>query len=149
MGDLYAILTAICWSSAVILFDISSKNFEAIQLNAIKNFIGVVGFLSTIIVLSIPIPEFTLNEFSILAISGVLGILIADLLFLESLRRLGSGLSALISTIYTPSIFILAFILFNETVSGQSYLGGTLVIGGIVITLYKVPKIIKTKQIYI
>ena len=149
MGDLYAIITAICWSSAVILFDISSKKFAAIEINAIKNFIGVLGFFSTIILFSIPIPELTNNDLLTLALSGVLGILIADLLFLESLRRLGSGLSAVVSTIYTPSIFIIAFILFNESVKMQSYLGGMLVIGGIILSVYKMPKTITTRDMYL
>ena len=149
MGDLYAILTAISWASAVIFFDISSKKFEALQLSAIKNSIGVLGFLITILIFSIPIPKFTLNELSTLVFSGLLGILIADLLFLDSLRRIGSGNSALVSTIYTPSIFILAFFLFNETISGQSYFGGILVVTGIALTVYKIPKKIKRIDLYI
>jgi len=105
MGDLYAVITAICWSSAVILFDISTKNFTAIQLNVLKNFIGVFGFILTIIILSIPSPNFSQQDILTLALSGFLGILIADGLFLESLRRLGSGISAVVSTIYTPDSF--------------------------------------------
>ena len=101
MGDLYAVITAICWSSAVILFDVSTKKFEAIQLNALKNFIGIVGFIATIIIFSIPNPQFSNQDIFILFISGILGILIADALFLDSLRRLGSGLSAVVSTIYS------------------------------------------------
>ena len=117
MGDVYAIITAVCWSSAVILFDVSTKKFEAIQLNALKNFIGVVGFIATIIIFSLPAPNFSGSELLTLFISGILGILIADALFLESLRRLGSGLSAVVSTIYSPAIFIIAFVLYNETIS--------------------------------
>jgi len=149
MGDIYAILTALCWSSAVILFDISSKKFEALQLNAIKNLIGVCGFFVTIIVFSIPIPKFSSDELTVLIISGFLGVTIADVLFLESLKRMGSSISGLVSTIYTPSIFILAFILFNETIAVQSYLGGFIVISGIAITVYKVPKNITRKNLYI
>ena len=149
MGDIYAILTALCWSSAVILFDISSKKFEALQLNAIKNLIGVCGFFVTIIVFSIPHPKFSSDELIILIISGFLGITIADVLFLESLKRMGSSISALVSTIYTPSIFILAFILFNETIAIQSYLGGLIVISGIAITVYKVPRNITRENLYI
>ena len=149
MGDIYAILTALCWSSAVILFDISSKKFEALQLNAIKNLIGVCGFFVTIIVFSIPIPKFSSDELTVLIISGFLGVTIADVLFLESLKRMGSSISALVATIYTPSIFIIAFILFNETIALQSYLGGFIVISGIAITVYKVPKNITRKNLYI
>lgn len=148
MGDLYAVITAICWSSAVILFDLSTKKFEAIQLNALKNFIGIVGFIATIIIFSIPNPQFSNQDIFILFISGILGILIADALFLDSLRRLGSGLSAVVSTIYSPAVFIIAFILYDETIAIQSYFGGFLVLSGIAISVYKVPKSITKKNIY-
>ena len=148
MGDLYAIATAICWSSAVIFFDISSKKFNAIHLNAIKNFIGITGFLATIFLFSIPVPNFSGNDIFVLFVSGILGIFIADLLFLESLNKLGSSISALVSTIYAPAIFIIAFILFNETISFKSYFGGILVIIGIVITVYKNSTDIIKKDLY-
>ena len=149
MGDLYAIITAVCWSSAVILFDISTKNFTAIQLNVLKNFIGVFGFILTIVLFSIPSPNFSQQDIFTLALSGFLGILIADGLFLESLRRLGSGISAVVSTIYTPTVFIIAFILFNETINMYSYIGGVLVLGGITISVFQPPKTIKKRDLYI
>ena len=149
MGDLYAIITAVCWSSAVILFDISTKNFTAIQLNVLKNFIGVFGFILTIVLFSIPSPNFSQQDIFTLALSGFLGILIADGLFLESLRRLGSGISAVVSTIYTPTVFIIAFILFNETINLHSYIGGVLVLGGITISVFQPPKTIKKRDLYI
>ena len=149
MGDLYAVITAVCWSSAVILFDISTKNFTAIQLNVLKNFIGVFGFILTIVFFSIPSPNFSQQDIFTLALSGFLGILIADGLFLESLRRLGSGISAVVSTIYTPTVFIIAFILFNETINLHSYIGGILVLGGITISVFQPPKTIKKRDLYI
>ena len=149
MGDLYAVITAVCWSSAVILFDISTKNFTAIQLNVLKNFIGVFGFILTIVLFSIPSPNFSQQDIFTLALSGFLGILIADGLFLESLRRLGSGISAVVSTIYTPTVFIIAFILFNETINLYSYIGGVLVLGGITISVFQPPKTIKKRDLYI
>jgi len=149
MGDLYAVITAVCWSSAVILFDISTKNFTAIQLNVLKNFIGVFGFILTIVLFSIPSPNFSQQDIFTLALSGFLGILIADGLFLESLRRLGSGISAVVSTIYTPTVFIIAFILFNETINLHSYIGGVLVLGGITISVFQPPKTIKKRDLYI
>ena len=139
MGDIYAIITAVCWSSAVILFDISSKSFRAIEINAIKNFIGIIGFICTIIIFSIPKPILSNTEYITLVTSGILGIFIADVLFLESLRRIGSGMSAVISTIYTPMIFLLAFVLFNETINVQTYIGGVLVISGVIVSAYDTP----------
>jgi len=149
MGDIYAIITAICWSSAVILFDVSSKKMDSFQLNVLKNFVGVFGFILTIIVLSIPMPSFSQHEIIILFFSGVIGVAIADLLFLDSLRRIGSGLSAVVATIYSPSIFIIAYLLFGEIVRFQTYIGGILVITGIIIATYKLPQIVKNNNLYI
>ena len=149
MGDIYAIITALCWSSAVILFDVSSKKMDSFQLNVLKNFVGVFGFILTIIILSVPIPIFSQHEIIILFFSGVIGVAIADLLFLDSLRRIGSGLSAVVATIYSPSIFIIAYLLFGEIVRFQTYIGGILVITGIIIATYKLPQIVKNNDLYI
>ena len=149
MGDIYAIITAVCWSSAVILFDISSKSFRAIEINVIKNFIGIIGFICTIIIFSIPKPILSNSEYFTLVLSGILGIFIADVLFLDSLRRIGSGMSAVISTIYTPMIFFLAFVLFNETINIQTYIGGVLVIAGVIVSVYDTPNRSNKNDLYI
>ena len=128
MGDLYAIMTAFCWSSAVILFDVSSKNFEPLDLNLIKNLIGVFGFILTLLVFSIPLPIFVGEDLITLSVSGLLGILIGDLFFLESLRRLGSSLVAVLGKIYVPSILILSYCMYGEMITMQSYIGAILVI---------------------
>ena len=149
MGDIYAIITAVCWSSAVILFDISSKSFRAIEINVIKNIIGIIGFICTIIIFSIPKPILSNAECITLVLSGVLGIFIADVLFLDSLRRIGSGMSAVISTIYTPMVFFLAFVLFNETINIQTYIGGVLVIAGVIVSVYDTPNRTNKNDLYI
>ena len=149
MGDLYAIMTAFCWSSAVILFDVSSKNFEPLHLNLIKNLIGVFGFILTLLVFSIPLPIFAGEDLITLSVSGLLGILIGDLFFLESLRRLGSSLVAVVGTIYVPSILILSYCMFGEVITMQSYVGAILVIIGIAFSFYKTPKVAQSKQIVV
>ena len=55
----------------------------------------------------------------------------------------------MISTIYTPTVFIIAFILFNETINLHSYIGGVLVLGGITISVFQPPKTIKKRDLYI
>ena len=148
VGDFYAIATALCWSSAVILFDFSSKRFGSLQLNAIKNLIGIIGFSLTIFIFLIPVPEITRNDFVILTLSGFLGISIGDVLFIESLKKIGSGISAVVSTIYTPFIFIIAFLMFGEKINLQSSIGGILVLSGISISVYKSPGLISKSLLY-
>ena len=149
MGDIYALLTAFCWSVAVILFDISSNRLNPLQINIVKNFIGVVGFILTIFILSIPYPNFSDNQLIILLISGIVGVGIADLLFLESLKNIGSSLSAIVATIYAPSVFIIAYILFGENITLNSIIGSFLVLGGIIISTYKSNRYSKSSKLLI
>ena len=133
LGDFYAILTAICWSCGVIFFEIAGRVLNSLQISLLKNIVGVLGFISFIILQGDPFPDFIGQEYLILIISGIIGVAIGDILFLASLRRIGSSLSAIVSTGYTISIFILAFLMFGEVISFISYLGGVLVILGVVI----------------
>ena len=140
MGDIYALLTAVCWSFAVIFFDLSSNRLTPLQINIVKNSFGVIGFIITILFLSIPYPEFSNSDIFILMISGLVGVGIADLFFLESLKKIGSSLSAVVATIYAPSVFIIAYILFNEIITFNSLVGSVLVLFGIIISTYNSPK---------
>jgi drug/metabolite transporter (DMT)-like permease len=148
LGDIYAILTAFCWSFAVILFDISSKKLNSLQMSFIKNFIGVLGFILTVIILNLPSPDFSKKEIILLLFSGFIGVAIADLLFLSSLTKLGSGFSAIVATIYSPIIFLFSFLMFGESISMETYFGGILVICGIGISTFRIP-IIRDKRIII
>ena len=149
MGDIYALLTAVCWSFAVILFELSSNKLNPLQINIVKNSFGVIGFIITILILDIPYPNFSNKNLVILAISGFIGVGIADLFFLKSLKKIGSSLSAIVATIYAPSVFIIAYIFFNEINTLNVYLGTFMILGGIVVSTYNFPKQISSSQLFI
>ena len=148
MGDIYALLTAVCWSFAVILFELSSNKLNPLQINIVKNSFGVVGFIITIFILDIPYPNFSNENLVILSVSGLIGVGIADLFFLESLKKIGSSLSAIVATIYAPSVFIIAYIFFNEITTLNVYFGTFLILGGIVVSTYNFPKQITSSQLF-
>ena len=133
LGDFYAILTALCWSCGVIFFEIAGRVLNTLQISLLKNIVGVVGFIIFILLQGHAFPLFNQQEYNILVMSGLIGVAIGDLLFLASLRRLGSSFSAIISTSYTLFVFILAYLMFDEVISIVSYLGGILVITGVII----------------
>ena len=148
MGDIYALLTAVCWSFAVILFELSSNKLNPLQINIVKNSFGVIGFVITILILDIPYPNFSNKSLVILAISGFIGVGIADLFFLKSLKKIGSSLSAIVATVYAPSVFIIAYIFFNEITTLNVYLGTFMILGGIVVSTYNFPKPISSLQLF-
>ena len=139
-GDIFAILTALCWSSGVIFFQVSGRILSSLQINLLKNIIGVIGFIGFLVVQRNEFPVFTHHELWIMVISGTFGVAVGDLFFLASLRRLGASLNAIVSTTYSPTIFLLAFFMFGEVISLQAYCGGALVIAGILIGTLEIPK---------
>ena len=149
IGDLYAILTAISWSASVILFQISGKTMSTMRIGMIKNLIGVIGFILILVFQGHSFPTFYSYDLKILILSGIFGIAVGDLLFLASLKRLGAGLNAIVSTTYTPFIFFLAYILLNETISIITYLGSFLILIGIIIGSYKHDKLYNKNDLFI
>ena len=101
LGDIYAILTALCWSCGVIFFEIAGRVLSSLQISLLKNIVGVIGFLSFIVLKGDVFPAFNDEEYIILIISGIIGVAVGDIFFLASLRRIGAGLSAIVSTGYT------------------------------------------------
>ena len=139
-GDIYALLAAFCWSSGIILFELSGKVLDSLQINILKNFIGLIGFFIVLLITSNLLISYTAYEYWLLVISAVLGVAVGDLFLLASLKRLGSGLYAVAGTSYTLFIFLFAFLMFQEMISLQVYMGGILVILGIMIRSMTIPK---------
>jgi len=132
-GDIYALLAALCWSSGVILFELSGKILDSLQMNFLKNFIGFIGFFLVLLITGDMFISYTANEYWLLIISAILGVAVGDLFLLASLKRLGSGLYAVAGTSYILFIFLFAFLMFEEIIPMQVYFGGTLVMLGIII----------------
>ena len=139
-GDLYAILTSFCWASGVILFQVSGQLLGSMHINVLKNTIGVIGFISFLMIQGNRFPVFTYDEMMILTISAILGVAIGDYFYLSALRNLGAGLNAIVGTTFSLSIFILSYLMFGEVISIRGYIGGFFVISGIVIATIELPK---------
>lgn len=139
-GDLYAILTSFCWASGVILFQVSGRLLGSMHINVLKNTIGVIGFISFLMIQGNRFPVFTYDEMMILTISAILGVAIGDYFYLSALRNLGAGLNAIVGTTFSLSIFILSYLMFGEVISIRGYIGGFFVISGIVIATIELPK---------
>ena len=149
IGDIYAILTAICWSCGVICFDIAGRVLNSLQISLLKNIVGVLGFIGFLLLQGDPFPLFAQRDYFVLVVSGLIGVALGDLLFLASLRRIGSSLSAIISTSYSVSIFILAYIMYQEVISVFAYFGGVMVISGVIVGTRESPENRTPRDIYI
>lgn len=123
-GEVYAVLAALVWAVAVILFRRSGEQVPPVSLNLFKSVVGLALFA-----ISVPLvgSEFapaqaTAADWLILLFSGAVGIAVADTLFFAALNRLGAGRAAIVDCLYSPFIILWAVVLIDEEV-GLHHLG--------------------------
>lgn len=131
-GDLHAILAAVFWSFCVILMRVSGFKIRPVALTLFKSFTATVFFVLLLPFLGEPfLQELSLVDYGRLAISGILGITIADTFFAAALSRLGASLQALADCIYSPSMAAVGFLMFGELLGPWEIVGGSLVVAGV------------------
>lgn len=137
-GEILALLTAISWAMAVIMFKKSGENVHPLALNLFKNVLSLIllfpttYFLGEAIWRGVP-PE----EYGLLLISGILGIGIGDTLFLKSLNLLGASLQAIINCLYAPSIIFLSILYLGETMTIGQVIGSVMIISAVLVITTK------------
>ena len=130
LGEILSLGSAITWGISVSLFKIIGNSVSPYILNPLKNTIGTILFvLTTLLVSDISaVNSLSTNETLILALSGIIGITIADVLFLISLNILGTSRSAIINTIYSPMVIMLAYFILDESLTFADIVGGLMIL---------------------
>ena len=87
LGELLALVCAVMWASAVVLYKYVGDSLRANTLNFIKNSIALCLLLPTaILVEGFSLPNLSVTQWVIVALSGYIGIAVADTFFLQALR---------------------------------------------------------------
>ncbi|MDY0108915.1 MAG: DMT family transporter [Candidatus Krumholzibacteria bacterium] len=134
MGEFFALLTAAFWAGAVILFKRSGEELPPLLLNALRVSVSSVLLLLTMAaVRQPPWRPAPLQDFLLIAASGVIAIAVADTLFHASLNRIGAGLTAIVDCLYPPLTAFFALLLLGEVLSGPDYVGMALVVGAVLV----------------
>ncbi len=90
IGEIFSFLCSILWAAAVIFFRKSGKFTKPFALNFFKNSVASILFILTSIVLGKAIfINAPLQDFLLLAASGIIGIALADTLFFQALKSSG------------------------------------------------------------
>ena len=137
-GDILAVLSAVFWSVAVILMRISGYRIPALPLTFFKSAVAVLFFVLTAVVLQARgdlefFPDLGWPSYLRLIASAVLGISIADVMFVAALNRLGASLQALANCCYSPSVAAVGFLMFGEILGAWEWIGGAMVITGVIV----------------
>jgi len=148
LGESLALASAFIWAVAIILFRISGKTVHPVGLNFFKNFLALILFTITILVIDKSFfPEAPWESYALLLCSGVLGMGLSDTLFFASLNRLGAGLSAIVNCTYSPFVIILSTVFIAEKMSPFQLLGVVFIVSAVLtISQKNIQKKISTKD---
>jgi drug/metabolite transporter (DMT)-like permease len=143
-GEVFSLCSAVFWAFAVVMLKKTGEKIHPVSLNLFKNTLGATLICITLILIGQPLmkPDFVTREDYIrLVVSGVIGIGLADIIFLHSLNIIGAGISALVDTVYSPFVIIFAYLMLGEQLTPLQFLGGALIIGAIIFASQKLQHI--------
>ncbi len=117
-GELSSTICGLMWAAAMILFKKSGELLSPVVLNLFKGVVGLVLFVSTMLVLGFPLfpQQASTAHWLILLLSGAIGIGFADTLLFASLNRLGAGRMAIVDCLYSPLVILSSFIYLAEPI---------------------------------
>jgi len=135
LGEVFSVLAAIVWAFSVVLFRLSGKAMPPLALNFFKNIVATALLLATFPIVGQSIMrDAPAMDYVLLALSGVLGIAVADTLFFRSLNIVGAGLSQIVSIAYSPFVILFTFAFLGERLSVGDIAGAAMILSGILLT---------------
>ncbi|MBC8455994.1 DMT family transporter [bacterium] len=150
IGEIFSLACAVIWGFSVVLFKKVGETVSPIALNPFKSLVGIVLFGVTLVVLGVPFIQpivsdpqmgFTLRDYLILTISGVIGIGLADTIFFKSLNILGASIAAIVDCLYSPSIIVFAYFMLGERLAPVQLAGGALIVVSVLFASLKIKHI--------
>ena len=138
-GEVLALMAALFWSIAVVIFKSLSQKISPFLINALKNTIALICFIITLSILDIPFwnNTFTNQEYIKFIISGILGMGIADAIFIYSLSKIGANRIAILNCFEPIAVYLFTFLLLGTSLSTLESLGFIIVIISILVINYE------------
>jgi drug/metabolite transporter (DMT)-like permease len=133
LGEIAALLTAMCFSISSIFFTFAGRKFGPVISNRIRLVIAVLLLgITHWIVFGNPIPlNAGIDRWFWLGTSGIVGLAIGDLFLFQAYVTLGPRLGLLFLSLSPAIASILAWLILGETLSGGNILGIALTLAGI------------------
>jgi len=139
MGKIMALLCAVVWAGAVILFKLAGDKIRPLALNLYKTMLTVVILLPLLLLAKIPLIPAAVPGRHWLAImaSGILGIAVSDTLFFACLNRLGASMTAIVDCLYAPFVMTATWLVLFQKPRLEQIGGALLVIAAVLTIAYR------------
>lgn len=153
IGQICALLTAVTWSSALILFKRSGETLPPLALNLFKNVIGLILMVLTLLIVPVvrggqleSLAEVSTNDILLLMLSGFVGIAVADSIFLHSLNLIGVGIQSIVDCVYCLFVILFSWVLLADVPTASLYVGAAMIVGGVFICSRHAPPPDRTRS---
>ena len=137
IGEIAALVTAVCWTFNAIVFEFAGKRVGSMSVSYIRLYFAficltVASFFSRGIVLPI---DATAHSWFYLLISGLFGFVLGDMFLFQAFVEIGSRISLLIMSAAPPLTALISFFVMGERISFIGLLGMFLTMVGICIVI--------------
>ena len=135
LGKAVALLCALSWGFAVILFSHAGKRMRPVALNLFKTAVTALFLAGAMVIWNVPVipPGLSAGDWGVVALTGFLGITIADSLFFICLNLLGAGMAAIVDCLYSPMVLLFSWWVLSETPSMAKVTGAFLVVMAVLV----------------
>ena len=136
LGEIAALLTAVCWTVTAMAFESAGKRGGALSLNLIRLVIGLI-FLSIYNAIFNDgfFPTATGYQWFWLALSGLIGFVLGDLFLFRAFIMIGARISMLMMALVPPIAALIGWITLGENLTGIEFLGMGITLSGIVLVM--------------
>lgn len=133
LGEALAILSALAWSAGVIIYKRLGETIAPARLNLTKNLLALILLVPSVLLFGGPPPQLDGADLAITLLSGLLGIAVADSLYLTALNQLGAARMGILGNFFSPFVIVLSFLFLGERLGPLQLLGFALVTGGVLV----------------
>lgn len=138
-GEIVGVLTAVFWTVTSLAFESAGKKVGSLSVNLIRLiiaffFIGIYSWVARGFFFP---SDATLFQWQWLALSGLVGFVIGDLLLFQALVVVGARISMLVMALAPPFAAFIGWLLLGEVMSPSNLLGMSITLAGIVIVILK------------
>ncbi len=137
LGEFAALVTAVFWTITAIAFESASRRIGSLSVNLIRLFVAFI-FLALFSYFTrghlFPTDAGT-HQWIWLALSGIVGFTLGDLLLFEAYVVIGSRISMLVMSLTPPITAFIGFLVMGERMTTQNLLGMVLTITGIILVV--------------
>lgn len=140
-GEIAGVGTAICWTATSMFFEAAGKKIGSLSVNLIRLIMAFV-LLGTVTWINrglfLPI-DATTHNWIWLALSGLVGFTIGDLLLFQAFVVVGARISMLIMALSPPVAAIAGWLILGETMENSAILGMVITLSGIMMVVLNKP----------